>query len=399
MSASIALSNLRAVTILIVVSFHAFMGYLGSAPARIEAFGEAPYRWVAFPIVDSQRWFGFDAFCAWQYLSMMGLMFFLSGLFVASSLARKGSWTFLAQRLLRLGAPLVLVVFLLMPLAYYPAYRVTAADPGFDAYLQEWLALPFWPIGPQWFLWLLLSYTVLVVLMHRFAPHWGERLVRLVAAAGGSPWRFYFGLVAVTAVAYVPLGLVFSPWSWTNFGPIAFETTRPLFYLVYFLAGYALGAQGIERGLFARDGALARQWATWLGMAVAGFAVWAGASALAFGDWRAAPLAIRMAASLGVVVGCASGCMFMFAVCLRFLRRRVTAFDSLSGNAYRIYLLHYAPVVWLQFALLGVALPAVAKGLLVFGGALTVCWLAAAALGNMPLALRPVIAKRRMRSA
>ena len=40
----------------------------------------------------------------------MSLMFFLSGLFVPSSLARKGSITFLSDRFFRIGLPLVLVV-------------------------------------------------------------------------------------------------------------------------------------------------------------------------------------------------------------------------------------------------------------------------------------------------
>ena len=73
-------------------------------------FDDAPYRWQAIPIVDSHRWFGFDLFCAWQDVSLMSLMFFLSGLFVPPSLARKGSITFLSDRLFRIGLPLVLVV-------------------------------------------------------------------------------------------------------------------------------------------------------------------------------------------------------------------------------------------------------------------------------------------------
>ena len=88
---SIALSNLRAVVIVIVLAFHSVLAYLASLPASAYRFDDAPYRWQAIPIVDSQRWFGFDLFCAWQDVSLMSLMFFLSGLFVPSSLARKGS--------------------------------------------------------------------------------------------------------------------------------------------------------------------------------------------------------------------------------------------------------------------------------------------------------------------
>ena len=74
----------------------------------------------------------------------------------------------------------------------------------------------------------------------------------------------------------------------------------------------------------------------------------------------------------------------MLAACLRFGVRRSGAFDSLANNAFAIYLLHYAFVVWLQYALLGVALFAVAKGLLVFSAALLLSWSAAAALRRVP---------------
>ena len=79
---SIALSNLRAVVIVIVLAFHSVLAYLASLPAAAYRFDDAPYRWQAIPIVDSQRWFGFDLFCAWQDVSLMSLMFLLSGLFV-----------------------------------------------------------------------------------------------------------------------------------------------------------------------------------------------------------------------------------------------------------------------------------------------------------------------------
>jgi len=169
---SVALGNLRAVVIIVVLAFHSVLPYLASLPAVAYPFDSAPYLWQAFPIVDRHRWFGFDLFCAWQDLSLMALMFFLSGLFVSPSLVRKGGWSFLADRLLRLGAPCALAIIVLSPLAYYPAYRVTAVDPGVSAYWQHWLSLPFWPCGPQWFLCQLMGFNILAVGMHRFAPGW-----------------------------------------------------------------------------------------------------------------------------------------------------------------------------------------------------------------------------------
>src|ERR1700681_3222141 len=95
---SLALDNLRAFVILLVLSFHSVLAYLRFLPAEPFAFDVQPYLWRAFPIVDSQRWFGFDLYCAWQDVFLMSLMFFLSGMFVSPSLARNGTWTFLSDR-------------------------------------------------------------------------------------------------------------------------------------------------------------------------------------------------------------------------------------------------------------------------------------------------------------
>ena len=208
---SVALVNLRAVVILVVLAFHSVLPYLASLPPAAYPFDSAPYLWLAFPIVDSQRWFGFDLFCAWQDVGLMTLMFFLSGLFVPSSLARKGSWKFLSDRLLRIAMPFVLTVVLLSPIAYYAAYRTTAVDPGLDAFWQHWLALPFWPCGPQWFLGELLAFNILAAVAHRFIPGLERHLARPVAFAGGNPVRFFAVLAAISALAYVPLMLVYSP--------------------------------------------------------------------------------------------------------------------------------------------------------------------------------------------
>jgi surface polysaccharide O-acyltransferase-like enzyme len=62
------------------------------------------------------------------------------------------------------------------------------------------------------------------------------------------------------------------------------------------------------------------------------------------------------------------------------MRTRDRALESLSTNAYGIYLLHYIFVVWLQYALLAVDLNAIGKATIVFAGALTLSWAASAGL-------------------
>jgi peptidoglycan/LPS O-acetylase OafA/YrhL len=395
---SIALSNLRAVVIVIVLAFHAMLAYLASLPATAHRFDDAPYLWQAIPIVDSHRWFAFDLFCAWQDVSLMSLMFFLSGLFVPSSLARKGGSTFLSDRFFRIGLPLVLVVMFLMPVTYYPTYLATAADPSVSTYWQHLTALPFWPCGPQWFLWQLLTLNVLAAGLHRFVPGWSESLARLAASARNHPMRFFVALVAVSALAYVPLALVYSPWTWTSYGPFSFQLSRPLHYLVYFFAGCAVGASGLDRGLLASDGALARHWAAWLAASIVGFVLWALPTSLMV-DGRAAPLMVQAAAALGFVLACASGCFVLLALCLRFAPERTRILDSLSVNAYGIYLLHYVFIVWLQYLLLPLALFAAGKAGIVFGGTLALSWAAAVAFGNVSWDNHLAQAKRWMRAS
>jgi hypothetical protein len=380
---SVAISNLRAVVIIIVLAFHSILPYLASVPADAYPFDSPPYRWLAFPIVDNARWSGFDLFCAWQDVGLMSSLFFLSGLFAPSSLARKGSWKFLSDRLLRIGAPFVLAVVLLSPIAYYPAYRATAVDPSLNAYWQHWLALPFWPCGPQWFLCQLLAFNILAAAMHRFVPGWDGRLVRSVAFAGGNPVRFFVVLVTLSALAYIPLILAFSPFEWMNIGPISFQISRPLHYLVYFFAGCAVGTYGLDRGLLASDGVLARRWAAWLATAFVGFLLWAAPTSMTMADWSNAPFVLKLAAGFGFVVACAAGCLCLLAICLRFAHWRLRAFDSLSANAYRMYLIHYGFAVWLQYALLDTGLFAIGKAAIVFGATVIMSWSIAAGLGGV----------------
>jgi hypothetical protein len=390
---SLALSNLRAIVIVIVLAFHSVLAYLASLPAKPFVFDQPPYRWQASPIIDSQRWFGFDLFCAWQDVSLMSLMFFLSGLFVPGSLSRKGSWRFLSDRLMRIGLPLVAVVALMMPLAYYPAYRVTAVDPSVGAFWQHWMALPFWPCGPQWFLSQLLLLNALAAALYWYAPDINTRLGRLAATARERPLHFFAGLVAVSAVAYVPLALAYTPWAWVNYGPFSFQLSRPLHYLVYFFAGYAVGAYGLERGLLSDEGPLARHWAIWLAAAVGGWILWALPTSLTL-EGRQAPLIVHVAGAVGFSIACAAGCFSFLAICLRFATQRHWALDSLSANAYNMYLNHYVFMVWLQFAMLELALMAIGKAAIVFLGTFVLSWALAVAMGGLSLGAFFAQAKR-----
>jgi peptidoglycan/LPS O-acetylase OafA/YrhL len=391
---SLALSNLRAVVILIVLAFHASLAYLTSTPPATVAFDRPPYHWQAFPIADVHRWLGLDVFCAWQDVSLMSLMFFLSGLLASGSLMRRGTRRYIVSRLWRIGLPFALAVIFLSPLAYYPAYLIRTDDPSVADYWRQLLSLPFWPSGPEWFLWQLLALNMIAAGLYAVAPSYAARLCSLAAWAGERPLKFFALLVGVSTVGYVPLALIFSPWTWHALGPFSLQLSRPVVYLTLFFAGFALGGYGLERGLLATDGPLARNWWRWLGVSVASFAVWAGLTSLTLPQWNRASLGAQLGAGFAFPVACVGGGLCLLALCLRFSGWRYRFLDSLSSNAYSMYLIHYVFVVWLQYALLNSGLIAAAKMAIVFAGAVVMSWSASAAFSRLVASPQGLALKR-----
>jgi len=370
---SVALSNLRAVVIVIVLAFHASLAYVKSAPAP-QRFDQPPFTWEAFPIVDAHRWLGFDIFCAWQDVSLMALMFFLSGLFVGPSLVRKGAATYTIDRLKRIGVPFVFAFIVLSPLALYPAYAARTPDPSLAGYVTAFFSLPYWPAGPQWFLWQLMAVNAIAALLYALSRDVVRDFRRLGAWAGEHSVLYYILLSAICVAGYAPLAVAYSPFTWGEFGPFSLQFCRPLLYIAVFFAGFSLGSLGLDRGLLATDGPLARNWRAWTVLAVVTFCIWAGLTGLTFPNWDAAPFATRLGASLAYAPACIAGGMFMLAVFLRFSRAHSRVLDSLSTNAYGIYLVHYVFIVWLQYALLPAGSPPVVKAAIVFAGTFVLSW-------------------------
>jgi len=370
---SVALSNLRAVVIVIVLAFHASLAYVKSAPAP-QRFDQPPFTWEAFPIVDAHRWLGFDIFCAWQDVSLMALMFFLSGLFVGPSLVRKGAATYTIDRLKRIGVPFVFALIVLSPLALYPAYAARTPDPSLAGYVTAFFSLPYWPAGPQWFLWQLMAVNAIAALLYALSRDVVRDFRRLGAWAGEHSVLYYILLSAICVAGYAPLAVAYSPFTWGEFGPFSLQFCRPLLYIAVFFAGFSLGSLGLDRGLLATDGPLARYWRAWTVLAVVTFCIWAGLTGLTFPNWDAAPFATRLGASLAYAPACIAGGMFMLAVFLRFSRAHSRVLDSLSTNAYGIYLVHYVFIVWLQYVLLPAGLPSVVKAAIVFAGTFVLSW-------------------------
>jgi surface polysaccharide O-acyltransferase-like enzyme len=80
---------------------------------------------------------------------------------------------------------------------------------------------------------------------------------------------------------------------------------------------------------------------------------------------------------------------------LQFATKNSRLLDSLSANAYGLYLAHYNFVVWLQYGLLGTALFVMVKAAIVFSGTLVLCWIAVLAVQRIPFGAQLIGAPRR----
>ena len=374
----VPIGYLRAFITLLVLAHHAVLAYHPFAPLGVASLTAEPRWWQAFPVVDALRSPLVSLFTGLNDTFFMALMFLLSGLFVAGSLDRKGARAFLRRRFSRLGLPFLAVAAVVAPLAYYPTYLSTANPQGVGGFVREWLSLGSWPAGPGWFLWLLLAFDAVAAAVFTLRPSWAETLGRRLSAVTARPILSFAVLVAATALAYLPTAAVVSPLHWTELGPFAFQTSRIFHYAVYFFAGIVIGAQGLDRGLLAAGGRLARRWPLWGGGALVAYAFAVVTAIAAFAEGAGA--AVRTAANLGFVVSCAAACFACLSIFLRFARASRRLYESLRSNAYGMYLFHYAWVSWLQYALLPVPLPALGKAFAAVLGTTLLSWGTSAAL-------------------
>lgn len=372
---------LRTFAILLVLLHHAILAYVTFAQLN----PATPFTFA--PVVDSQKWSGFDLIALFNDTWFMALLFFISGLFVWKSLTRKGAWIFLRDRLIRLGIPFVIGVILLIPLAYFPGQlEIEQFYGGSTSYIDFWLGMVsagFGTAGPLWFLCVLLAFNCLIAVLYGIAPHLDDIIKLRVSAIMNHTIAFFGVLLGISTVAYLPMVLVFGINHWTTIGPITFQTSRILFYLVYFLLGTAVGVYGLSRTMFNSKSKFARRGWIWMIVSPLSFVV------VIIFLINPNPTGLIFY-GIALTFTCAAAVFGFISIFLRFTNRRVGILDSLSNNSYGIYIVHYVFVTWLQYFLLDIQLPAILKALIAFSGTLILSWGSVAAIRRIPTVARVI---------
>jgi surface polysaccharide O-acyltransferase-like enzyme len=75
---------------------------------------------------------------------------------------------------------------------------------------------------------------------------------------------------------------------------------------------------------------------------------------------------------------------------LRFAKTPFRFLDAMQKQAYGIYLLHFIPLIWLQYLVYDPSWPAIVKSAIVFIGTLSTSWLATMGLRRIPTVARMI---------
>lgn len=252
--------NLKVVLVVGVIVAHVTIAWTGVGNW---VFTEEPVREPLFSVLvlaSSASLFGLAVF------------FMIAGMFTPVSLEHKGLRRFLVDRTVRLGVPLVFFVVALAPFVEWADPERAGWQRGFAAYTVEvvWWSWPMPPAwGPTWFLAVLLLFSVVYAVGRRLLPRRssGRPLRRrdLVAVAGA---------VAVTS------------WLVRIQVPIGEEVGRlALGQAPAWVAGFALGVVGAERGWFDPIPPAIARWTRRVGIgALAAVAVTVGVAAASGAD-------------------------------------------------------------------------------------------------------------------
>jgi hypothetical protein len=366
------LDYLRGFITVLVVAHHSSLAYTTFA-----AFNKQAYILSTHPVVDTARTLALDIFEDFNDVFFMSLMFLISGIFVLPALERKGSGNFLRDRFRRLFIPFVIGVTFLMPVAYLPAWHLAKQNWHPIAYLVDFFTVEAWPVGPPWFIWVLFAFNAILALTYPFLRPALTKGTRWLARFADRPARVWLGWLGFTVVIYVPLALLAGPDTWTGLGPFDFQVSRVLLYFGYFSLGVLIGGCGPGEGLLAQDAGFRRKAPIFVVSCALAYTLLKGIGAPLLQSLDAHHLtatnALLIYRSIWAL-SCTASSIALLSVFSRRARRPSPIWDSLSANAYGIYLVHYIFVVWIQWLLLPLVFPALAKFAITFICSLLLSW-------------------------
>ncbi len=373
-SRKIWVDYLRSAITVLVVAHHSSLAYTTFAQ-----FNKKIYINSSCPIVDSHRWVGLDIFENFNDVFFMFLMFFIGGLFLSKSIQKKGASTFIRDRIYRLFIPFVVCVSLVIPLAYFPSYYMAHHNTDIVNYVRDYFTTEHWPSGPEWFIWILFLFNVAFALCYKAFKNTFIRTAKKISSLQTKPLAFVLLLFIITWMLYVPIAYNVGAGTWTGLGPFDFQVSRFIAYFGYFMFGALVGDSDFNILIFAEHSALVKKWKLWILLSLLLYTALTLNSAFnvlrSFAETgKISVFAAWMIYYSLYAASCTASCIAFITAFRRLARSSKKRWNSLSANAYLIYLIHYVFVIWIQFAILDFDIPAVVKFMITSVMALLLSW-------------------------
>jgi glucan biosynthesis protein C len=331
------IDNLRVVVIALVIVLHASITYMWFAP-----------QWWYVIDPDQSQGQLFMTLVLLIDVPLMPALFFAAGYFALPSIEHRGISGFLREKTIRVGAPWVIGVVFLAPLATYMTYVSRHVDVG---YLQFWTHDFLGPLYQQsvyWYLGALFVAFLITAWVWAASP-----ALRASTPRAGRPSSLLLvGFVAATALGSALVAARYGVDDWQPAAILVLQPARVAFYVGYF----ALGVYAERRRWFTDDGYRPEPGPWAWGAVIAGF----GYLALRLSG-PIDTVAARVTASVLFSVFCFAALMGSLAVFQRVGNWSSTAWRILGANSYGIYYVHPLVLYPLAFVFVGVTIPPIAK--------------------------------------
>jgi len=211
------IDNLRVLLMILVILHHSFITY--GAPGGWY-YREATTKLAAL--------IPMTLFVATNQSFFMGFYFFLSALFIESSLAKKGRLHFVADRVKRLGIPLAFYILVLSPVLVWLVVRFgnkkEISLSVFRQHYTQWMG-----VGVLWFVAALLLFTLIYVFIRPLIKPVNDKTRPLPVNNKILAFAFSLGVLSYLVRILFPVG-----WSLQPFG---FQLAHFSQYIALFILG------------------------------------------------------------------------------------------------------------------------------------------------------------------
>ena len=326
------------------------------------------------PLADGAPFHVLSVFITLTQAFFMGAFFLIAAYFIPGSHERRGTQSFIDERIVRLLVPLLAFRFVISPLiSLAVGWFAYDQRPTIAAYRDSERS------GPLWFIELLLVLTTGWLLWRRFRP---ARFTSLRWEPTPPAWRN----VATFALVLGLATWLFRIWLpvYSSIDAIGFPTPA---FLPQYVALFAVGLIAWRRNWFVTIPA-------WMGSAglvalvVASCTLLPLSMAGAETDWLGNGTPQSFAFSLWESIFCVGTCLAL----LTFFRSRCdwqgARLRWLSRENYAVYIVHAPVIVLITLALMPLDLPILAKFAIAVLSGISLCYLVAWSLRRIPIVAR-----------